>query len=92
MASCLMSDAPYAPWLSDVLAMLEENKIDRICVAAPLPGGEAFTGYYHMDMMDKAVVATNIQADATLDAVCANGRRIQEAWEADDEEDVDDDE
>ena len=51
-----------------------------------------FTGYYHMDMMDKAVVATNIQADATLDAVCANGRHIQEAWEADDEEDVDDDE
>ena len=68
MASCLMSDAPYAPWLSDVLAMLEENKIDRICVAAPLPGGEVFTGYYHMDMMDKAVVATNIQADATLTA------------------------
>lgn len=92
MASILMSDAPYASWLSDVLAMLEENKIDRICVATTLPGGEVFTGYYHMDMMDKAVVATNIQADATLDAVCANGRRIQEAWEADDEEDVDDDE
>ncbi len=87
MASCLMSDAPYAPWLSDVLAMLEENKIDRICVAAPLPGGEVFTGYYHMDMMDKAVVATNIQADATLDAVCANGRRIQEAWEEEGETD-----
>lgn len=86
MASCLMSDAPYAPWLSDVLAMLEENKIDRICVAAPLPGGEVFTGYYHMDMMDKAVVATNIQADATLDAVCANGHHIQEAWEDAEEE------
>lgn len=86
MASCLMSDAPYASWLSDVLAMLEENKIDRICVAAPLPGGEVFTGYYHMDMMDKAVVATNIQADATLDAVCANGRHIQEAWEDAEEE------
>ena len=86
MASCLMSDAPYAPWLSDVLAMLEENKIDRICIAAPLPGGEVFTGYYHMDMMDKAVVATNIQADATLDAVCANGRHIQEAWEDAEEE------
>lgn len=86
MASYLISDAPYAPWLSDVLAMLEENKIDRICVAAPLPGGEVFTGYYHMDMMDKAVVATNIQADATLDAVCANGRHIQEAWEDAEEE------
>lgn len=59
MASILVSDAPYASWLSDVLAMLEENKIDRICVAAPLPGGEVFTGYYHMDMMDKAVVATS---------------------------------
>lgn len=86
MASILVSDAPYASWLSDVLAMLEENKIDRICVAAPLPGGEVFTGYYHMDMMGKAVVATNIQADATLDAVCANGRRIQEAWEDAEEE------
>jgi hypothetical protein len=86
MASILVSDAPYASWLSDVLAMLEENKIDRICVAAPLPGGEVFTGYYHMDMMDKAVVATNIQADATLDAVCANGRHIQEAWEDTEEE------
>lgn len=89
MASCLMSDAPYAPWLSDVLAMLEENKIDRICVAAPLPGGEVFTGYYHMDMMDKAVVATNIQADAMMDAVCANGRHIQEAWENTEDEEKD---
>lgn len=88
MASYLISDAPYASWLSDVLAQLEELKIDRIAIAAPLPGGEVFTGYYHMDMMDKAVVATNIQADATLDAVCANGHRIQEAWE----EEVDDDE
>lgn len=89
MASYLNSDAPYAPWLSDVLAMLEENKIDRICVATPLPGGEVFTGYYHMDMMDKAVVATNIQADATLDAVCANGRHIQEAWESAEDEEED---
>lgn len=87
MASILASDAPYASWLSDVLAMLEENKIDRICVAALLPGGEVFTGYYHMDIMDKAVVATNIQADATLDAVCANGCRIQEAWEEEGDDD-----
>lgn len=87
MASILVPDAPYASWLSDVLAQLEELKIDRIAIAAPLPGGEVFTGYYHMDMMDKAVVATNIQADATLDAVCANGRRIQEAWEEEGDDD-----
>lgn len=40
--------------------------------------------------MDKAMIATNVQADATLDAICANGKRIQQAWEdaaEDDEED-----
>ena len=44
MASYLISDAPYAPWLSEVLATLEEHKIDRITVAAPLADGEVFTG------------------------------------------------
>lgn len=66
MASYLISDAPYAPWLSEVLATLEERKIDRIAIAAPL--------------------ASNIQADAVLDAVCHNGQRIRQAWEDDDED------
>lgn len=47
----------------------------------PLPTGEVFTGYFSMSTMDKALAATNIQADATLDAICANGQRIQQAWE-----------
>ena len=81
MASILMSDAPYASWLSDVLATLEEHKIDRIAVAAPLPNGEVFTGYFRLDTMDKALLAANMQADAVLDAVCHNGQRIQQAWE-----------
>ena len=63
MASYLISDAPYAPWLSEVLATLEEHKIDQ----------------------DKALLASNIQADAVLDAVCHNGQRIQQAWEDDEE-------
>jgi len=81
MASVLMSDAPYASWLSDVLATLEEHKIDRIAVAAPLPNGEVFTGYFRLDTMDKALLAANMQADAVLDAVCHNGQRIQQAWD-----------
>ena len=79
MASCLISDAPYAAWLSDVLATLEEHKVTKIAVAAPLPGGEVFTGYYDMSTMDKALMATNIQADATMGAICANGKLIQQA-------------
>ena len=87
MASCLISDAPYAAWLSDVLATLEEHKVTKIAVAAPLPGGEVFTGYYDMSTMDKALMATNIQADATMGAICANGSRIQRAWDAAQDED-----
>ena len=86
MASCLISDAPYAAWLSDVLATLEEHKVTKIAVAAPLPGGEDFTGYFDMGIMDKALMATNIQADATMDAICANGQRIQQAWQDDAED------
>ena len=81
MASILMSDAPYAAWLYDVLATLEECKIEKIAVAAPLPKGEVFTGYFRLDTMDKALLAANMQADAVLDAVCHNGQRIQQAWE-----------
>ena len=90
MASCLISDAPYAAWLSDVLATLEEHKVTKIAVAALLPGGEVFTGYFDMGTMDKALMATNIQADATMDAICANGKRIQQAWEDAAEEDEED--
>ena len=89
MASCLISDAPYAAWLSDVLATLEEHKVTKIAVAAPPPGGEVFTGYFDMGIMDKALMATNIQADATMDAICANGPLIQQAWQ-DDAEDAED--
>ena len=69
---------------------LEEQKITKIAVAAPLPTGEVFTGYFGMDTMDKAMIATNVQADATLDAICANGKRIQQAWEDAAEEDEED--
>ena len=86
MASCLISDAPYAAWLSDVLATLEEHKVTKIAVAAPLPGGEVFTGYFDMDTMDKALMATNMQADATMAAICANGQLIRQAWDAEDDE------
>ena len=38
--------------------------------------------------MDKALMATNIQADATMDAICANGQMIRQAWDDADEEEV----
>lgn len=44
MASYLISDAPYAAWLSDVLATLEEHKVTKIAVAAPCPPGRCSPG------------------------------------------------
>lgn len=41
-----------------------------------------------MSTMDKALAAANIQADATMDVVCANGLRIQQAWDAAQDEDA----
>lgn len=66
------------------------TRVTKIAVAAPLPGGKVFTGYFDMGTMDKALMATNIQADATMDAICANGRHIQEAWESAEDDDADD--
>ena len=72
--------------VNDESNLLEkEHKIDRITIAAPLADGEVFTGYYNMNTQDKALLASNIQADAVLDAVCHNGQRIQQAWEDDEE-------
>ena len=85
MASVLMSDAPYASWLSDVLATLEEHKIDRIAGCAALYRMARYSLWATSAWMDKALLAANMQADAVLDAVCHNGQRIQQAWENDED-------
>ena len=60
MASYLISDAPYASWLSEVLATLEEHKISQLAIAAPLPTGEEFTAYFGTDTTAKPLITTNI--------------------------------
>lgn len=90
--NCLMSDAPYAPWLMDALKLIEEEGVEKLMVAGITAKGEIMTGYYHMEMSDKATVAAHVQADAVLDSVCANGNLIQSRWAEEDdlEEGVDD--
>lgn len=50
------------------------------------------TGYYHMEMSDKALVSAHMQADAVLDSVCSNGELIQRRWAEQEEEGEDADE
>ena len=85
MARIRILHAPKGTGHSEVLPPQEKHTIDRIAIAAPLADGEVFTGYYNMNTQDKALLASNIQADAVLDAVCHNGQRIQQAWEDDEE-------
>lgn len=85
-----MSDAKYAPWLMDALKLIEEEKVEKIAVVGITAKGEVMTGYYNMEMSDKALVSAHMQADAVLDSVCSNGELIQRRWaEQEEEEDAD---
>lgn len=79
--TCLMSDAPYAAWLMDALKLLEEEKVSKIAVTGISPKGEVMTGYFGMEMSDKATISAHIQADAVMDMVCTNGSLIREHWD-----------
>ena len=87
----LMSDAEYAPWLMDALKLIEEEKVEKLAVVGITAKGEVMTGYYHMEMSDKALVSAHMQADAVLDSVCSNGELIHRRWAEQEEkgEDVD---
>lgn len=43
--NCLMSDAPYAPWLMDALKLIEEEGVEKLMVAGITAKGEVMTGY-----------------------------------------------
>jgi hypothetical protein len=88
----LMSNADYAPWLMDVLKLIEEEKVKKIAVVGITAKGEVITGYYHMEMSDKALASAHMQADAVLDSVCSNGDLIQRRWAEQEEEEEDADE
>ena len=76
----LMSDAEYAPWLMDALKLIEEEKFEKLAVVGITAKGEVMTGYYNMEMSNKALVSAHMQADAVLDSVCSNGELIQRCW------------
>ena len=66
MASCLMSDAPYAPWLSDVLAMLEEKTGLPVLGVVP---------YLHVEIEDEDSLSERLNV---RDAVKPLGGLIRE--------------
>lgn len=72
---------PYAVWLEEALKTIVETGTEKLCVAAILPNGDVFTGYYNADTTDKALFAHNIQSDVTMDIIRANIDTIKKALE-----------
>lgn len=77
MPSVLISDKPYAQWLTESLAEIDRRNIGAIAVIAiDVDTRDTITGYYNSSMQDKAIMAANMQADALLDSVMANADQI----------------
>lgn len=89
MKTILISEQPWAQWLSESLGALENQGIKKLAlVGIDEASREIVTGYYGCNMADKATIAANIQADALFDSILANADLIvQRAQEMDEEED-----
>ena len=77
MHSIIISDKPYASWLAESLANIDDINADAIAITAiDVKKHEVITGYYNCSMQDKAIIATNIQSDALYDSILANADQI----------------
>ncbi len=75
--SIVISEKPYANWLAESLGTLESRNIRKlVLVGIDETNHEVVTGYFDCTVADKAVIASNIQADALFDTVLANADRI----------------
>lgn len=68
-----LNQLPYAEWLEQALHDVIALPVDGISLTVILKGGEAYTNYYNINMMNKLTIAGLIQQDAMLDSMAANG-------------------
>ena len=67
-----LNNLAYAPWLENTLRELVDFPVKGLCFTAIGNGGEVYTNYHEVDMMDKIKIAGVIQQDAMLDTLIAN--------------------
>lgn len=92
MKTVIISDKPYGKWLSESLSRLDKMNIESFAIIGLTDNHETVTGYYNCDVSDKAVMATNIHADALYDTVIANADQIVKAAEEQNEDNKEQDE
>lgn len=76
---------PYAPWLENAIRTLTEHDVHSACIVATVDDGETMTGYWNSDTQDKAMFASAIQSDITLEIMEQNADAIKRAMEEGDE-------
>ena len=88
MANNNLNQLPYAEWLEKALHDVISMPVEGISLTVILKGGEAYTNYYNINMMNKLTIAGLVQQDAMLDSLAANGfiEYADEEGESDGEE------
>lgn len=92
MKTVIISDKPYGKWLSESLLELDKMNIESFAIIGITDKHETVTEYYNCGVSDKAVMATNIHADALYDTVIANANQIVKAAKEQNEDDEEQDE
>lgn len=95
MSYILVSDKPaegFAEFLLEAANELSKYKVRGLAVVAlldqtPEEDVSSMTGYWHMNLRDKEMAASDIQADVTADIIRANIRAfLQEEREREDDQ------
>lgn len=87
MRTIVISNKPYAKFLAEGLNELDQRNIENFAIVGiDKNSHEVLTGYWKCGVADKAIMATNIQADALYDTVIANANQIVRAAEEQNED------
>ncbi|WP_101698510.1 hypothetical protein [Clostridium minihomine] len=76
----------YLPFLTETIDALGEEKVKGLAVVAILEDREVFTGYWNMDLQDKATAETHIRYDCIDQMILNNKDRYFTDSEAEDED------
>jgi hypothetical protein len=85
----IVTDKPkeYTPFLTESIDNLGKEDIKGLAVSAICKDGNVFTGYWHLNLQDKAIIHTNIQYDCIDELIYANRGKYQEPMNDDESED-----
>jgi hypothetical protein len=78
--TAIVTDNPkeYTSFLSESIDNLGKEEIKGIAIAAICKNGKVVTGYWNMNLQDKAIIHTNIQYDCIDQLIYTNRDRYQE--------------